>query len=189
MGFTFVEVLFVSLIFVIIGGGLLTMYLTAQTSYLSADAYVQVQQEARRGLDAMVRELREAGNVTWNAGTPQQVDFQIALSYNQAACVGTCWGARDAAGVDQTGWRVRYRMVGGQILREVLNTPTPIPPGMLQTTRVLANNVDGASSSFGWNAGTKVVTVTLQTRVQQAALPTGSQATNVLVTRTTLRNR
>src|SRR3989338_2492892 len=63
-GFTLVELIVVSALLMIVGGGLLTTFMTGQTSYLSADAYAQVQQEARRAFDNVVRELREAGNVT-----------------------------------------------------------------------------------------------------------------------------
>ena len=58
-GFTLVELLVVVVIFGGIMGALLISFLTGQSTYFSADAYIQVQQEARRGLDTMIREMRE----------------------------------------------------------------------------------------------------------------------------------
>ena len=127
-GFTLVELTVVSALLLILGGGLLTTLLTGQTSYLSADAYIQVQEEARKAFDNMVRELREAGgplvSVSPNppAGPGTQLDFQVALGYDLdggagavAGCpdAAVCWGATDPNGVPHFNWRIRYQQVTG----------------------------------------------------------------------------
>ena len=83
-GFTLTEILIVAALLLILGVGLLTVFLNGQTSYLSADAYVQVQQESRKAFDNAVQELRSAGNVSLSADA-KQLHFQIARGYNTEA--------------------------------------------------------------------------------------------------------
>ena len=206
-GFTLVELIIVSALLMIVGGGLFTTFITGQTSYLSADAYVQVQQEARRAFDNMVRELREAGaqtgqNITVADGLAanSQLNFQIARGYNsEPACqapkpVGICWGSDNA-----TGEWVHYALVStdgnlattndNQIIRCVDATPSP---SIIATTgcsggrRVLANHVQ--SLSFNYSPGTKVITVSLRVQYSSPLLPSGSQATPLLTSQVKLRN-
>ena len=123
-GFTLVEVMIVALLFLVVGGALLTTFLTGRTSYLSSDAFVLVQQEARRAFDVMVRELREAsasGGCAANATNGGlQLNFQVAQGYNQAGCPNTaccpsgncanaiCWGSEVAGNP----W-IHYALVDG----------------------------------------------------------------------------
>ena len=197
-----------SLILFVIGGGLLTTFLTGQTSYLSGDAYVRVQEEARKAFDNVVRELREAGwettvpkpspgllYVGGGSGTSSQLEFQVALGYNlpSGGCElapyagAICWGAQDGSGANRAGWSVRYEVAGKQLLRKVFDAA-----GAEQTAlqRVLANDVDAPNSSFAWDAAASVrtVTITLQILYQNSALPGGSQTTNQLTSRVRLRN-
>ncbi len=189
-GFTFPEVVIVMMIFLIVGAGLLVALLSGRTSYLSSDAYIQVQYESRRAFDAMVRELRQAGNVAVNAG---QLDFQIALGYNLAApCPANqvCWGAVDETGANQPNWSVRYRVAtsvnGTQLLREVYNV-TP-PAGTPQSSRVLSNSVNAATTSFVWDSVNRTVTITLENRYTNTALPGGAQTTGPLISTVRVRN-
>ncbi|MDP3722825.1 MAG: hypothetical protein Q8R91_04935 [Candidatus Omnitrophota bacterium] len=186
-GFTLVELMVVSVIFVIIGMGLLTTFVTGWTSFFSADAYIQVQQEARRAFDAMVRELREAGQIT-AAGS--QLDFQVALGYNQpppCPAGAICWGARDENGVSRASWKLRYRVAGTQLIREIVDSGNMVQPG----TRILANFIDGANTSFSWNPANRTVTMQLQAQYlnsQNRALPGAGQRTGVWTTRVGVRN-
>jgi len=167
LGFTLVELLFVMAIFSGIIGALLLTFVVGRNSYLSSDAYIQVQQEARRAFDTMVKELREAGGtVTATAGPPSQLQFQIALGFNLAGCAvnAVCWGALNQNGSNQPGWSVRYRVSGTQVIREVLDQNSTVQPG----TRVLANNVnngvgaDGqAATQFSYDGTNRVVTIRL----------------------------
>ena len=202
-GFTLVEVIVVTFIVLIVGAGLLTTFLTGQTSYVSADAYVLVQQEARRALDSMVRELREAG---WGTPSPpykapgvivataSQLDFQLALGYNLTTVPGcpadaVCWGASDQSGVSQHNWSIRYREAAGpngttQLVREILNTANVVQPG----TRVLANYVNPATTSFAWDNVNRTATITFESRYQHPAIPNGGQTTGMLTSRVRVRN-
>ena len=192
-GFTLVELIVVSALLLIVGGGLLTAVMTGQTSYLSADAYVQVQQETRRAFDSVVRELREAGNVTstpLNTWPTNQLNFQIALGYNQVGCPNAiCWGSEDAT----KPWVHYATLLPGsgnraQLIRWLDTTPTPGVPGSCppSTCRVLANHVK--SASFKYTSGTKVITVSLQVEYKSPLLPSGSQATPSLTSQVKLRN-
>ncbi len=191
-GFTLVEMLVVIVIFGGIMGALMISFLISKSSYLSADAYIQVQQEARRGLDAVVKEFREAdpnalqvfdgsGTVVGTNVPGVRVDFPIALGYNiqgSVPCcpVGTCWGAKDQAGTSQCNWKVRYRVAGTggtQLLREVVNGG-----GAVVNTRVLANDVNSAVTTFNWSGtATKTLTIKLEVRELSAQLAGGSMTT------------
>lgn len=208
-GFTLVEIIIVSALFLILGGGLLTAFLTGQTSYLSADAYVHVQQEARRALDAMVRELREAGNVSCGvvatpgvgagpgcpAGT-SRLNFQIAKSYNSAQ--GRIdWGNDLGTGaVDGTDYFIHYGLIttgsNTQLIRFLGNEGDGNPGSCLAgaNCRVLANNVKTASTSFVWDdaAAARTLTVRLEIEYRNPRLPGQSQTTGTLTTRVKLRN-
>ncbi|MBI3321083.1 MAG: hypothetical protein HYZ91_02310 [Candidatus Omnitrophica bacterium] len=186
-GFSVVEMFVVVILVSIMGAAVLVALLSGQTSFVSADAYVYVQGEARRAFDSMTRELHGAGGTPVQSVLGDQLDFQLALSYNPPA--GVVLGARDQTGVDRIGWRIRYRVsVNGttaQLVREVYDAAAG---GTLKESRVLANNVNAATTSFNWNGGTRIVTLKLQARVQNASLPNGSQQTGVLTYLVKLRN-
>ena len=182
-GFSLVEMIVVSALFILLGVGILIALMGGQTSYLSMDAYVQAQEEARRAFDFMTRELRLAG---WDtiplpaAVEGTQLDFQVALGYNLAGCTpnAICWGAYDQSNVAHPGWFVRYLEAAG---------PTPNNPTQLVRRlfdgggaqqgpqQVLANNVVAATTSFNWAPSpARTMTINLQIRVQHPLLPGGS---------------
>ncbi len=182
-GLTVLELLLAIVIFLTLGGTLLMTFLTAQKLRASAEAFLQIHQEARRGISAMAADLRQAGGVTVT-GT-QRLDFRLNLGYNRPGCPpGICWGAKDQNGVGQPGWSVRYRISGTQMLRELQDGAGALQPG----ARVLVNGVGAGASAFGWDATNQVVTITLETRLQDPALPSGSQSTGPLTRRVSLRN-
>jgi len=197
--------LIVTVLLFIVGGGMLSTFLTGQASFMSGEAYVQVQQEARRAFDVMVRELREAqmslGNPTTTLGNGSiQLNFQVALGYNtQTECQNparTCWGGDGVVGdwlhyaiigAGNTTQLVRYRN------RIEVGTP-PAPPCAAPTCRVLANNVQHPNTNspssplFAYDLANKVVTINFQTAYNDRKLPGGRQATRVLSSRVKLRN-
>jgi prepilin-type N-terminal cleavage/methylation domain-containing protein len=181
--FTLVELLVVSAVMSIVMGALFTSLLIGRSSYVTGDAYVQVQQEARRALDIMGRELR-AAQVTADPAGGSTLDFQAALGYNLTGVPGCpadaiCWGAVDQAGVPHFNWSVRYSMNGSQLVREIHN------PGVVSST-VMSNNVQQAT--FYYDAVNKVVTITVGISQVSNQLPGGSMAVPALATRVTLRN-
>ena len=202
--FTLLEMLIVLTIFGVLMAALLVSFLISRSSFFSADSYIQVQQEARRALDTMVRELREAGwnTTTLNTCSPQtvgicattlQLEFQIALGYNlnatYPACPvdAVCWGALDQNGTLQPGWTMRYRenAVTQQLVRQILNGGV-LQPGI----QVMANSLDTANTSFFYNATNKVITVNLAVKQTNTQLAGGSMSTTPtpLVSRVKLRN-
>lgn len=202
-GFTLIEICIVALIFVVLSAGLITTFLTGRTSYMAADAYVQVQQESRRAFDTMIRELRESGAKPGNLVTVtngNQLNFQIALGYNltaqQPACPvdAVCWGSeRDY----WTGW-VHYGVIGvgnnRQLVRYTDTNAAGGPPAACtpaNNCRVLANYYTDPPTGtlFSYNPGPpKTVTVTLQIQYANAILPTGSMSSPALSSKVTLRN-
>lgn len=201
-GFTLVEICIVAVIFVVLSAGLITTFLTGRTSYLSADAYVQVQQESRRAFDAMVRELREAGpsnEITVaadGAGTAaRRLNFKIARGYNidAVACPNAiCWGNDTING----GW-VHYTVITASGVRQLIrftsnenerDKAAPATCSGATSCRVLANYVPATGSFFSYDAPTKAVTVTLQIIYANPVLPTGSMTGPALTARVTLRN-
>ena len=189
-GFTLIEMLLVLAITTAVGAALFASFLIGKQSYLSADSYVQVQQEARRAIDVMDRELRSAqGTAVVTVNNPASIQFPIALGYDLAAPCPTdsiCWGARDQGNVNQMNWTVRYRVNGTQLVRELLNAAGGVQPG----ARVLANDIDAAVTQFAYDAAANTVAISLGVRINSAQLPGGSMsvAPNQLTTRVKLRN-
>jgi Tfp pilus assembly protein PilW len=193
-GFTLVEILIVSSLLLLIIGGLLTILLTGQASYLSSDAYIQVQQEARRAFDSMVRELRESGRISCGAGavtttcTSPQLNFQVARSYTAGNVV---WGS-DAADNEY----VHYALIPGGDTTQLVRYRDTIEGGaapvscVAPTCRVMANDVNAAVTSFTWDSdpADRTVTINLEIQYQNAALPSGGQRTGALTSRVRLRN-
>ena len=185
-GMTLFETLVVMTLFGVISATVFLVASSSRTSYLSTETAVYVQQQVRQALSEMEQELRQGGGAI--ATTADQIDFQVNLGYNQAApCPpdAVCWGTRDQAGVDRFGWRVRYRLAGTQLVRELLDGAGAIQAG----TRVLANDV--SSIQFTYVGGTtRAVTIQLQVRRLSPFLPSGGLAAGPapLVSRIKLRN-
>ena len=201
-GFTLAEMIVVSTLFLVVIGALMTALLSGQTSYLSADANVMVQEEGRRAFDTMVREVREAGpstgptqiNWTGPAGS-MRLNFQVARAYNAAGCPNAiCWGSENA----DNEW-VHYivladptlpannnlqllRCVTGPGTRDVAIASTANCTGGF---RVLANNANTLNFS---SPVASVVAISLQIRYQNPRLPGGGQVTLPLSSRVRLRN-
>ena len=205
-GFTLVEMLVVLVIFGGIMGALLISFLVGKSSFLSADMYIHVQQEARRAFDIMVKELRESGNIDSPTTSPTvgflnatRVNFQIARGYNinggctipvscaTCTCRNTntvCWG-NDTTNCN---W-VHYLVNNGQLLRcQSANPDTADATLVASTCRVMANDLQTFLADFDTTAQT--VTMRLEIRETSAQLPGGSMGTTPapLVTRVRLRN-
>lgn len=170
LGLTLVELVLVSIMVTVISGALFVTSLTGNATMVSHDASLHVQQEARRALDSMTRELRLAGGTVNAAGS--QLDFQVALGYDlglPCAEDAVCWGAQDQRAANQPGWQVRYRLNGTQLVREIVDGTGVVQPG----TRVLANDVSAVTFAYT-GAPTHTVTVQLQVRRVSSRL-TGGQ--------------
>jgi len=186
-GLALLELLVVGIAFSLLLAALLSSLMVGRSSYLSADASVRVQEEARRAFQTATQELREAGNV--NSPGAQRLDFQTARSYDGAACGGICWGTDDAG--LPNGW-LHYVVdaAEGRLMRCVTANRDDFMPANFAGCRVLANdvNVNAAATSFAYDTANRVVTVSLQTAITSAQLPGGSMASPALQTRVRLRN-
>ena len=173
------------MLFGVIAGALIVTFTMSQRAFISADAAVYVQQQARQALMQMTQELRQAGGVVVAAGN--QLTIQLDLGYNLAGpcpANAVCWGARDQAGAAQSGWSIRYRLNGTQLVRELLNAAAVVQPG----TRVLANDV--SQSTFTYVAATRTITIQLQVRRASSQIAGGgiNASPTPLVTTIRLRN-
>ncbi len=197
-GFTLVELTIVAVIFLVVSGGLLTTFLTGQTSYLSSEAYIHVQQQARQAFDTVVREMREA-NIDPTGLPGNRLNFRIARGYNilnecDTPAPTICWGNDTTTGA----W-VHYAIVAGpggieQLIRFQTANRDDAPPNpcAAPTCRVMANDVrlpTGAQTPlFAYNAVARTVTFTLQIDYDHPALPGGGMNSPELSSQITLRN-
>ncbi|MBI4598111.1 MAG: hypothetical protein HY737_06925 [Candidatus Omnitrophica bacterium] len=197
-GFSFLEVLIVLSATVLTVGVLFTLSIVSQRTFVSSEATLQVQQQARQALMSMTKELRRAdsvliakaagvapplgcGAVACCAGA--QCEFQLVLGFDMVppcAAGVACVGAQDANRVNQANWRLRYRVNGAQLLREILDDG-----GALMGTRVLANDV--AQLSFSYDAAKRMVTAQVETRQTSSQLP--GQVRSVTPTQTPITTR
>ena len=176
-GLTLVELSLVTLLFTTLVAVLLTSEAIERRTALFIETYISVHQEARRAFDAMLQELREAGNVT--TPVPGQLRFQEALGYDLAlpGCPpgDLCWGAKDALGLSQPNWSARYRFDAGnrRLVREALDTTNTVRGA----PRMLAHEVNAVS--FALENG--LVRIRLEVRRLTPQLPGGGFSTSPVV--------
>lgn len=199
-GFTLLELLVTVTIFSGILGALLISFLVGRTSYLSADAYIEVQQEARRGLDAVTTELREAGDIeTAPDVASATLTFRTALGFDLSGGIldecpdgQVCWGAIDpATSAADCRLCVRYDIVDTQLQRQVLSGAVACGDACgatVSSTRILANNVTGPNAPFLYNDANGWVSIQLQVQKTSAQLPGSESGEASLSARVKLRN-
>ena len=206
-GFTLVEIVFVSLLSVIVAGGMLTALMSGRSFYLSSDGSLQVQQETRRAFDSVMRELRESANISCGTAMPltaaapcatnaAQLNFQTAQVYSAAS--GMTWGS-DATCVAGGDPFLHYAFVASgtntQLVRycDTAANGTWIGACVAPMCRVLANHVNPQTSGFlavDTTGGTKpnIVTLNLEIRYTNPSLPSGTLSSGVLTSQVRLRN-
>jgi len=200
-GFTLVELLVVSVLLMLLGGALIVMLLTGQTSYFSADASLQVQQEVRKALDYMVHELRESGRIwcgsgaspaTWPAGNcnSTRLNFRVARRYD-ASTGSIVWGS-DQSDTDFVHYEVvtvsgRTRL---QRFRGTTDTMAAPNPCSSATCTVLANNIrlTPGVSPFTWNDTNRVMTITIEVSSSSNLVAGAVRTTSPLTAQVRLRN-
>ena len=187
-GFTFIELLIAAAIFVVIGAVLMVSLVISKRSFMSADASIQVQEQARKAYDIMTKELRQAGNVNNNqpAVNVPRLDFQVVQSYDTDAppdgCSGICWGD----GATQGRW-VHY-LVSNSKLYRCPSAGQNDAIANFTTCTVLALNVQNFSANY--SDTNRTVTLSLETKISSAQLAGGSMgiAPAPLTTYIKLRN-
>lgn len=172
-GITLVEILVVALLLSFVIGALVSSLTSSHITALVTDELLYAQQETRRAIDTVLKEVREAGpfrqvGVTGDASFANQpgVDFQISRGLG---CAGVCWGDETAT---------------GRWLHYVLNQTNPNNPQLMRcstatqtagidfsTCRVVANHV----LSFGvdFDAVRRTVKIRLQIQRSHPWLPGG----------------
>lgn len=188
-GFSLVELLIVIGALGLVMTATMLMFTSGHQSLRSSDAYLQVQHEARRALDAMSRELREADHIDTES-TDQgedvtdatRLNFQIARGYDVAGCAAdaVCWG-NDTA--DQE-W-VHYVLNAGRLVRcqsDASDTAVSDYSGC----RVLAN--DAQSFLVSYTGASRTVSLELEVQHDSDLLPGGASGTGTLHTHVRLRN-
>ena len=129
-GMTLTETMIALFIFSIILAAIFSALAVARTSWKSGGSQVTVQQEARKGLNSMIKELRQAG-LSSIAGVPADgvnytyITFQIPVSITAG---GTTWSTN-----------IQYA-VGGLNNTQLIRTQDG-------TQRVLANNLSSLTFS------------------------------------------
>ncbi len=134
-GMTLVEATITMLLFSIIIAAILATLAVARNSWQSGGSQLSVQQEARRGLNAMTEELRQLrlstiAGVPADGGNYSSITFQIPQSITES---GTTWSTN-----------IQYSL-GGLNSAQVLRTQGG-------NQRVLANDI--SSLAFTRNAAT-----------------------------------
>ncbi|MBI4354351.1 MAG: hypothetical protein HY595_03860 [Candidatus Omnitrophica bacterium] len=183
-------------IFVAIGGTLAVSLLMNQRAFVTSEAYTYVQQQARRALDAMVKELREAGDIDSPTTTQDQdftsaarLNFRIARNYDEVACGGICWGNDTTT----LGW-VHYLLdtTDAQHARLLRCQSTPADGSDAGITdfsgcRTLSNDVQTFQVDYADSA--KTVTIRLENRLSSQQIATGGLSTTPSPLRTQVRLR
>lgn len=179
-GLTLVELLIVAAILTTVMGGLLVSLLTGRRSHVAGDAYVQVQQEARRAVDAMIKELRETNSSQMFLSGASTVVFQTPNDNDDDGSVATGgtleWGAPDV----EDGC-IQYTLDGTQIERTLLAGPFDLGAETCgdqvagTTARVLGNYVDALT----FTAATGGLRVSVTTEITSQQLPGGEQRATI----------
>lgn len=169
-GMSLVEMMITAFLFSIILGAIMITLSTGRASLSTGSSQVDVQQDARKALNAMVRELRQAG-MTTILGVPadgsinSSITFQIPSSISVA---GPVWSGA-----------IQYSL-GGLNNRQLLRVQSG-------NTRVMGNNI--SNISFSRNAGSPE-TLNISVSVQKNTFPgfVARQSTAALSSRVRLRN-
>jgi hypothetical protein len=168
----------VAAITTLVMGAVFVSFLTGGKAFVSSEAYVYVQQQARQAIEQMVRELRQAdGGSVVVSGGQDECTFKVMLGYGLGGLCpldNVCLGAFDALGVPKKDWRVQYRLAGGVLIREVLNDL-----GGVEETRNVAHDVN--QLTFTHVAGaTNSVTMALKIEQASSQLPGGKMPSGPL---------
>ena len=123
-GFSLIEFMIVLLIFSIIMGSVFSVMTVSKTSWYSGSTQIEVQQETRRGMDRMVKELRQT-NPTKITGVPANGTPYNSISFRLSVV--------DANGNTTWSSTINYSL-GGLNNQQILRTEN-------SQQEVLANNI------------------------------------------------
>jgi len=198
-GFTLIELMVVIFIFSVIMAATFGVLSIGRQSWHTGSTQVELQQETRRAMDRMVRELRESGSTHISIPVGgSSITFQVPIDEDTIDTTvdddvldvngNIEWGAGGSLGRS-----IQY-LLGGlnnrQLLRRVLNGyPTGVQVG---ADVILANNIRSDSPPpnalmfVGSPAGNPTV-ISIEVSAQKDAVP-GRQMQSTLNSQVTLRN-
>ena len=168
-GLSLIELIIVVFLFSIMTGAIFMLLGTARSCWKSGGSQLSVQQDARRGLNTMAKELRQA-RLSTISGVPadgtgySSITFQIPQSISAA---GTTWSTN-----------IQYT-VGGLNSSQLLRTQDA-------NQRVLANNI--SSLSLSRNAPTPDI-INIALGVQKNTFPGLSAIQTTITTATEVKVR
>lgn len=154
-GFTLLEMLISSAVFVIILFAVYLMLATNQVTYMRGENKVEIQQNGRVAMRRIAREIRMAGYDPSGA-----IPAQGSQTAIQVANANLITFIADLDGDDVTDW-VRYRLQGNQLIRDSSSWVGGAwnPPIATPTSSVLADSL--SALSFTYFDRTDTVTATL----------------------------
>lgn len=125
-GFSMVELMVTMLIFTILAAGMYALSMVGDSSWHSNKARIELQQEMRKAMEALVLDLRETGgtsitNVPADGAWYSTITFKLPTGVNSGS-------------INWDGFSVQYSVISGQLRRIYNVTPTPI-------TRTICQNV------------------------------------------------
>ena len=173
-------------VFSILMAAMFSILSIGRNSWYQGGTQVDVQQEARKAMDRIVRELRESGSqkVTTITG---EITFQISTGVDSNGDI--IWGAYTNWADSSTavaGYAIKYYLSSNQLYRSILDS---YPSGSaVGTDAVMANNIQ--SLAFTGN-GPPITTVDIQVVTQKTVLQGGSSLRNLeftLNSKAALRN-
>ncbi len=142
-GFSLIEIVIVFFVSLLLIGGLFATLSSSRNTWHRADAQIMLQEELRRGMRQIVRDLRQSG--TSQISLPDNGLNYTSVSFNVTD------GVLSSGAVDWNSDEVFYNLSAGQVLRT-----------QGADTRVIANKVGSANFS---RSG-RVVNVYLQCQTQ-----------------------
>jgi hypothetical protein len=107
-GFSFAEIIVVVLISTFLIGGIYTVLITGKNSWEINRDRLELQQELRKGIDWMRRDLRQAG-VSTVTGVPTDSTWYTSIVFRTPSGV--------SSGIVTWNATVQYSMAGGQLIR------------------------------------------------------------------------
>jgi len=151
-GFTLIEVMISMAVVLILAAAITRVLLVGNSSWHIGDAEVQVNQEARRGMSNMVRELRNTRPLSTIINVPADGAYYSTITFKIPSDSDGDGDVIDASGNVEWSDAITYSVANNQLWRNTTNSAT-----------VLANNVN--SLSFRRQpTSSDIIEIALQTR-------------------------
>ena len=120
--FTLIELMIAMAIFSIILGAIYSVLSMGRTSYYTGDIQIAVQQEARKAMDKMTREIREASSVNLSDGYPFLIQTnRIKYEVNSGQLQKIIEGGSTTVLANDVG-NVQFTLIGGDMVYITLTT-------------------------------------------------------------------